>query len=114
MIGASVAKDLLPLHIYAHLLVSIWTLQNCYHNQEFLFVLTGGAGDRLWGFCRRSLLPAPVKNGVRKAATPRYPWALCIISEHPWSSVFFRVCAMNEILVAWRQQSSVTTVLGAT
>lgn len=59
--------------------------------QEFLFVLTSSTGDRLWGFCRQSLPPPPMEHGVRKAATPRYPWALCIISQHPWASFFYRV-----------------------
>lgn len=54
--------------------------------QEFLFALTGGKGDRLYGFCRLSLPPVP--KGTTLA---RYPQALCIVSPHPWSTFMFRV-----------------------
>ncbi|KAL6777459.1 hypothetical protein ACKKBF_B21570 [Auxenochlorella protothecoides x Auxenochlorella symbiontica] len=61
--------------------------------EEFLFALTGGGGDRLYGFCRHSLPPnRPGEgNGRGIAKLQRYPQALCIVSPHPWAQFFFRV-----------------------
>jgi hypothetical protein len=45
----------------------------------YTFTLTGGDGARTLGFCRRFLPPG---------AGPRYPQVLCLLSAHPWFSLF--------------------------
>ena len=54
--------------------------------QEYTFLLTHGNGRRYNGFCRQILPPAP-----RVGSRLRYPQVLCIISEHPWCALFFKV-----------------------
>ena len=48
----------------------------------YTFVLTGGDGSRTLGFCRRFLPPG---------AGPRHPQVLCLLSIHPWFSLFSNV-----------------------
>ena len=50
--------------------------------EGYTFVLTGGDGSRTLGFCRRFLPPG---------AGPRYPQVLCLLSAHPWFSLFSNV-----------------------
>ena len=50
--------------------------------ETYTFVLTGGDGSRTLGFCRRFLPPG---------AGPRHPQVLCLLSIHPWFSLFSTV-----------------------
>ena len=50
--------------------------------ESYTFVLTGGDGSRTLGFCRRFLPPG---------AGPRHPQVLCLLSSHPWFSLFSNV-----------------------
>jgi hypothetical protein len=55
-------------------------------SEEYTFTLTDGDGSRYQGFCRK-VLPAAPAQGSRL----RYPQVLCMLSEMPWCTFFFKV-----------------------
>lgn len=55
--------------------------------EEFSFTLTGGDGSRLHGFCRKTNDPTYQSKEPGK----RFPQVLCLISQHPWTTFFYKV-----------------------
>eukprot|EP00884_Botryococcus_braunii_P014564 jgi/Botrbrau1/23108/Bobra.0243s0042.1 len=69
---------------------------------EYSFTLTGADGSRLHGFCRSFLPPrtAPVP-GARPSTSLslRYPQVLCLISPHPFFTMYYKVLQILESIL---------------
>jgi len=60
-------------------------------SEEFTFTLTNHDGRRFPAFCRKFLPPPP-----RVGPKARYPQVMCLISEYPWCTFYFKVLQVLE------------------
>eukprot|EP00775_Hariotina_reticulata_P011069 gene11069-11225_t len=63
-------------------------------HEEYTFTLTQGDGNRVQGFCRRFLPPAP-----RVGSKLRFAQVLCLVCEVAWSAFLFKVLEVTEHLL---------------
>ncbi|DBA87177.1 TPA: hypothetical protein ACH3X2_005181 [Trebouxia sp. C0005] len=67
--------------------------------EEYSFTLTAGDGSRLHGFCRSFLPPWPAAAVEPTNSSLRYPQVLCVISQHPWFSFYYKILQVTEKLL---------------